>query len=123
MNVWLCQNPTWNSRQKYIRRLFLQQLSKSLTNAHNERRSQCSRLTLKTKLALKSLGYKLKSNILTIQDQSNDHVKIKQDGIFVRHILDARFGKFVTCVRRMFVNLILPVTPQSFVNYVKNMIQ
>jgi hypothetical protein len=78
MTVWLCQNPTWNSRQKYIRRLFLQQLSKSLTNSHNERRSQCSRLTLKTKLALKCLGYELKSNILTIEDKSNDSIKIKK---------------------------------------------
>jgi hypothetical protein len=57
MTVFLCQNPDWNKGKSHIRRIFLEQLSKSLTNYLNERRSQQPGLKPKEKLALQSLGY------------------------------------------------------------------
>ncbi|CAF1454756.1 unnamed protein product [Rotaria sordida] len=78
MTIWLCQNPEWNNRKKHIRRLFLEQLSKSLTNPHNQRRSEQSHLTSKVKLALQSLGYELKPEISLAQVNTNDVIKIKK---------------------------------------------
>jgi hypothetical protein len=62
MTIWLCQNPTWNSKRTNIRRIFLSQLSMDLTVLQNQRRSQESRIMPKEKLALLSLGYRLRSN-------------------------------------------------------------
>jgi hypothetical protein len=64
MTIWLCQNPNWNIRKTHTRRSFLTQLSNALTSSHNERRSQQSGLKKKVKLALQSLGYELKSDIV-----------------------------------------------------------
>lgn len=58
--LWICQKPDWQNKKKYIRRLFLEELAKSLTHAQLERRSQQSRLSSKVKLGLQSMGYQLK---------------------------------------------------------------
>jgi hypothetical protein len=65
-------NPDWHNRKKYIRRLFLEQLGKSLTDPDNQRRSQQSGLRLKAKLALQSLGFQLKSEASINQVHMND---------------------------------------------------
>jgi hypothetical protein len=75
MTLWLCQNPDWHSRKNYIRRLFLENLERSLTNPHNERRSQQVRLTLKIKLSLQSLGFEVKPKILENQVRINESSK------------------------------------------------
>jgi hypothetical protein len=75
MTLWLCQNSDWHSRKNYIRRLFLENLGRSLTNPHNERRSQQVRLTLKIKLSLQSLGFEVKPKILENQVRINESSK------------------------------------------------
>ncbi len=60
LTLWLCQNPSWNNQKQYIRRIFLEQLSKTLTNSHNERQSKQYCLTTNLKLALQCLGFELK---------------------------------------------------------------
>lgn len=59
MTIWLCQNPEWNLKRTSTRRHFLVELSKALTNSHNQRRSEQLRLMPKVKLALQCLGYDL----------------------------------------------------------------
>ena len=61
MTIWLCHNSDWNNGRTNTRRVFLSQLSIALTDERNQRHSQQSRLKPKVKLALLSLGYKLRS--------------------------------------------------------------
>ncbi|CAF3970260.1 unnamed protein product [Rotaria sordida] len=53
----------------------IKNLGKSLTNPHNERRSQQVRLTSKIQLALQSLGFELKPKISVNQVRINDPSK------------------------------------------------
>jgi hypothetical protein len=76
--IWLYQNPDWNKGKKYVRRLFLEQLGKSLANSHNEHRSDYSRLTTNTKLALQSPGYQVKPKTVIAQDHMESVVKMKR---------------------------------------------
>ena len=78
MSIWLYENPDWNKGKRYVRRLFLEQLGKSLTNSHNERRCHYSYLTYNTKIALQSLGYELKSKTIIVPDHNDGVGKIKR---------------------------------------------
>ncbi|CAF4518906.1 unnamed protein product, partial [Rotaria sp. Silwood2] len=97
LNIWLDQNPDWNVGKKYFRRLFLEELSKSLTDSRNQRRVKQPRLAPKVKLALQSFGYELKTENLMVQDNIDNLVKTKKrcflcpshPGRKVRQICDA----------------------------------
>ncbi|CAF0991562.1 unnamed protein product [Adineta steineri] len=78
LNIWLDQNPDWNAGKKYVRRLFLEELSKLLTDTHNQRRVKQPRLAPKIKLALQSLGYELKPENLVVEDTIDNLVKTKK---------------------------------------------
>ena len=78
MTIRLSQNPNWGGNHTHIHRLFLLELSESLTMAHNDRRSQQSRLSHKTKLALQSLGYDLKSHTQASPIQNDSSVATKK---------------------------------------------
>lgn len=73
--LWIFQQPDWQHGKKYIRRLFLEELAKSLARPQLERRTQESRLSSKIKLSLQSLGYQLKVNKLTNKEDMNISVK------------------------------------------------
>ncbi|CAF4508979.1 unnamed protein product, partial [Rotaria sp. Silwood2] len=87
LNIWLDQNPDWNVGKKCFRRLFLEELSKSLTDSRNQRRVKQPRLAPKVKLALQSFGYELKPENLMVQDSIDNLVKTKKDAFFVHLIL------------------------------------
>ncbi|CAF1167844.1 unnamed protein product [Rotaria sordida] len=97
LNIWLDQNPDWNIGKTYIRRLFLEELCKSLTDSHNQRRVKQSRPRPKVKLALQSLGYEFKPQNLIVQDNLDHFITIKKrcflcpshPGRKVRQICDA----------------------------------
>ena len=78
MTIWLCHHPGWNNRHTYARRLFLSELSLSLTISHHRRRCQESHLSSKTKLALRSLGYALKQQRLSHQGRSEGSTQNKK---------------------------------------------
>ena len=78
MTIWLYHNPDENISKGHVRRLFLGRLSKCFTKAHNERRVEQPYLSLKTKLALQSLGYKLYREISTTEDPNNDLITKKK---------------------------------------------
>ncbi|CAF1505543.1 unnamed protein product [Adineta ricciae] len=78
MTLWLHINPNWHNHQTNIRRLFLEDLGKSLTHAHNTRRSEQSGHTLQVKLALQSLGFVLKSKLSTSEVHLGNSAKGKR---------------------------------------------
>ena len=57
LNIWLDQNLKWKIGKKFVQRRFLEELNKSLINAHNQRRAEEIPLAFKVKHALQSLGY------------------------------------------------------------------
>ncbi|CAF2083196.1 unnamed protein product [Rotaria magnacalcarata] len=123
MSIWLHHNPDWNINKTHVRRLFLGQLSKSLTKSHNERRLEKPHLSLKTKFALESLEYNLRREISITENQNDDLVKRKKDAFFVRHILDARLGKGMIHVKTTFAILMQSAKEQSYGNHVKQILQ
>ena len=78
MTLWLCKNPNWHNQRKHVRRLFLEELGRSLTNPQNTRRSEQSGHTLKVKLALQSLGFVLKPKLSINQVHMENSVKRKR---------------------------------------------
>ena len=85
MTIRLSQNPNWGGNYTHIHRLFLLELSESLTTDHNDRRSQQSPLSHKTKLALQSLGYDLKSHTQASRIQNDSSVATKKQCYLCRH--------------------------------------
>ncbi|CAF1224457.1 unnamed protein product [Adineta steineri] len=78
MTLWLCKYPNWHNQRKHVRRLFLEELGRSLTNPHNTRRSEQSGHALEVKLALQSLGFVLKPKLLINQVHMENSVKRKR---------------------------------------------
>lgn len=78
LTLWICQNPNWQNRKKHIRRLFLEELAKSLARPQHERRCQQIGLSFKVKLALQSLGFELKLETPKNQEHMNNPIKRKR---------------------------------------------
>ena len=66
----------WNIGRKFVRRLFLEELSKSLTNAYNQRRAEEIRLAFKVKLAFQYLGYQWEAEAPVVPDDTDHLVTI-----------------------------------------------
>ena len=76
-----------------------------LTVLQNQRRSQEPRLMPKVKLALLSLGYRLRSSTVEELSLNKTPNQEKKDVIYVQHGLGEKFDKSATIVDRMYVVL------------------
>ena len=96
--MWTKNNPSWNSAKKFRRRLYLQELAKSLMRPLVMQRLQDRKLNLNTKNSIQSLGIEIPHPVAPEADAGGDvaargrcHICPKRNQVKVRCQVCSRF--------------------------------